>query len=98
MCGSLFFGRIITILFSGVCTLFLKISAIVPSRGSTFFSQYVYYIAHKRLPLSSLNEYYIAHERLQFLVWMTIVESGWNVWVWLVGVGGIYGCGYWVWF
>ena len=42
-------------------------------------------------------------------VWMTIVESGWNVWVWLVGVvsrrwvwlvgvGGIYGCGYWVWF
>ena len=24
---------------------------------------------------------------------MTIVESGWNVWVWLVGVGGIYGCG-----
>ena len=37
-------------------------------------------------------------------VWMTIVESGWNVWVWLVGVvtmrrvwlvgvGGIYGCG-----
>ena len=35
-------------------------------------------------------------------VWMTIVESGWNVWVclvgvvirrwvWLVGVGGIYG-------
>ena len=39
---------------------------------------------------------------------MTIVESGWNVWVWsvgvvcrrrvwLVGVGEIYGCGYWVW-
>ena len=37
-------------------------------------------------------------------VWMTIVESGWNVWVWLVGVvirrwvwlvgvGGIYGYG-----
>ena len=26
-------------------------------------------------------------------VWMTFVESGWNVWVWLVGVGGIYGCG-----
>ena len=37
-------------------------------------------------------------------VWMTIVESGWNVWVWLVGVvsrrqvwlvgvGEIYGCG-----
>ena len=79
MCGSLFFGRIITIRFSGVCTLFLTISAIVPSRGSTFFSQDVYYIAHKRLPLSSLNEYYIAHERLPFLVWMTIVESGWNV-------------------
>ena len=106
-----FFGRIITILFSGVCTLFFTISAIVPSRGSTFFSQDVYYIAHKRLPLSSLNEYYniIAHERLPFLVWMTIVESGWNVWVWLVGVvsrrwvwlvgvGGIYGCGYCVWF
>ena len=36
---QLFFGRIITILFSGVCTLFLTISAIVPSRGSTFFSQ-----------------------------------------------------------
>ena len=33
----------------------------------------------------------------KFKVWMTIVESGWNVWVWLVGVGGIYGCGYWVW-
>ena len=29
----------------------------------------------------------------KFKVWMTIVESGWNVWVWLVGVGGIYGCG-----
>ena len=38
----------------------------------------------------------------KFKVWMTIVESGWNVWVWLVGVvsrrrvwlvgvGGIYG-------
>ena len=46
---------------------------------------------------------------VKFKVWMTIVESGWNVWVWLVGVvsrrwvwlvgvGGIYGCGYWVWF
>ena len=23
--------------------------------------------------------------------------SGWNLWVCLVGVGGIYGCGYWVW-
>ena len=22
----------------------------------------------------------------KFKVWMTIVESGWNVWVWLVGV------------
>ena len=44
----------------------------------------------------------------KFKVWMTIVESGWNVWVWLVGVvsrrrvwlvgvGGIYGCDYWVW-
>ena len=40
----------------------------------------------------------------KFKVWMTIVESGWNVrvwlvgvvsrrWVWLVGMGGIYGCG-----
>ena len=36
-------------------------------------------------------------------VWMTILESGWNLWVWLVGVvsrrwvwlvGGIYGDGY----
>ena len=36
-------------------------------------------------------------------VWMTILESGWNIWVWLVGmvsrrwvwlVGGIYGYGY----
>ena len=36
-------------------------------------------------------------------VWMTILESGWNLWVWLVGVvsrrqvwlvGGLYGCGY----
>ena len=26
-------------------------------------------------------------------VWMTILENGWNVWVWLVGLGGIYGCG-----
>ena len=43
-------------------------------------------IAHKGLPLSSLNEHYIAHERLPFLVWMTIVESGWNLWVWLLGV------------
>ena len=40
----------------------------------------------------------------KFKVWMTIVESGWNVWVglvgvvsrrrvWLVGVGRIYCCG-----
>ena len=39
-------------------------------------------------------------------VWLTIVEeSGWNLWVWLVGVvsrrrvwllGGIYGCSYWL--
>ena len=29
----------------------------------------------------------------KFKVWMTIVESRWNVWVWLVGMGGIYGCG-----
>ena len=40
----------------------------------------------------------------KFKVWMTIVECGWNVWVclvgevsrrqvWLLGVGGIYGCG-----
>ena len=45
----------------------------------------------------------------KFKVWMTILESGGNVWVWLVGVvsrrrvwlvgvGEIYGCGYWVWF
>ena len=36
-------------------------------------------------------------------IWMTILESGWNLWVWLVGVvsrrwvwlvGGIYGYGY----
>ena len=27
---------------------------------------------------------------LQFKVWMTIVESGWNLWVWLAGGG----CGY----
>ena len=43
-------------------------------------------------------------ECAEFKVWMTFVESGWNVWVWLVGVvsrrwvwlvgvGGIYGCG-----
>ena len=67
MCGSLFFGRIITILFSGVCTLFLTISAIVPSRGSTFFSLRLVGVVSRR-------------------------------WVWLVGVVGIYGCGYWVWF
>ena len=24
-------------------------------------------------------------------VWMTIVESGWNLWVWLVGI--VSGCG-----
>ena len=28
----------------------------------------------------------------KFKVWMTIVESGWNVWVWLVGVAT--GCGF----
>ena len=25
-------------------------------------------------------------QEAKFKVWMTIVESGWNVWVWLVGV------------
>ena len=44
------------------------------------------------------------HTCAKLKVWMTIVESGWNVWVWLVGVvsrrwvqlvgeGGINGCG-----
>ena len=37
----------------------------------------------------------------EFEVWMTFVKSGWNLWVWLVGVvsrrqvwlvGGNYGC------
>ena len=51
---------------------------------------------------------YVYNKFVQRLLLMTIVESGWNVWVWLVGVvsrrrvcllgvGGIYGCGYWVW-
>ena len=85
MCGSLFFGRIITILFSGVCTLFLTISAIVPSRGSTFFvSGCLLYCSQAAAFI--VSECYIAHERLPFLVWMTIVE-----WVECMGVAS--GCG-----
>ena len=30
-------------------------------------------------------------------IWMTIVESGWNVWVWLVGVASGSGWNLWVW-
>ena len=33
----------------------------------------------------------------KFKVWMTIVESGWNVWVWLVGVASGSGWNLWVW-
>ena len=33
----------------------------------------------------------------RFKVWMTIVESGWNVWVWLVGVASGSGWNLWVW-
>ena len=31
-------------------------------------------------------------------VWVWLVGVVSRRWVWLVGVGGIYGCGYWVWF
>ena len=53
-------------------------------------------------PLSKI----VIHTSVQYgcaEVWMTILESGWNLWVWLVGVvsrrwvwlvGGIYGYGY----
>ena len=72
-------------------------------------------LAHTRLlfttPIHSTHSPQLSSILLTFhklKVWMTIVESGWNVWVWLVGVvrkrmvwlvgvGGIYGCGYWVW-
>ena len=49
------------------------------------------------LPKKDLIQYGCAE------VWMTILESGWNLWVWLAGVvsrrwvwlvGGIYGHGY----
>ena len=33
----------------------------------------------------------------KFKVWMTIVEGGWNVWVWLVGVASGSGWNLWVW-
>ena len=59
---------------------------------------------HRFHPLSTI----VIHTLHKLKVWMSIVESGWNVcvWlvgavsrrrVWLVGVGGIYGCVYWVW-
>ena len=37
---------------------------------------------HTFHPLSTI----VIHTCGKFKVWMTIVESGWNVWVWLVGV------------
>ena len=57
------------------------------------------------LALGTLSR--ILNTAIELKVWMTIVESGWNVWdvwvwlvgvgsrrrVWLVGVGGKYGCG-----
>ena len=66
-----------------------------------FIYIYIYYITSARVTSVLLT-------CAKFKVWMAIVESGWNVWVWLVGVvskrrwwlvgvGGIYGCGYWVW-
>ena len=57
---------------------------------------------HRFHPLSKI----VIHTSVQYgcaEVWMTILESGWNLWVWLVGVvsrrwvwlvGGIYGYGY----
>ena len=59
-------------------------------------------LEQERKTFKKMNKKYIG--MLLQKVWMTIVESGWNVWVWLVGVvsrrwvwlvgvGGIYGCG-----
>ena len=57
---------------------------------------------HRFHPLSKI----VNHSSVQCgctEVWLTILESGWNLWVWLVGVvsrrwvwlvGGIYGYGY----
>ena len=33
-----------------------------------------------------VDYWYLTLTCAKFKVWMTIVESGWNVWVWLVGV------------
>ena len=55
---------------------------------------------HRFHPLSKIV---IHNSVIHTEVWMTILESGWNLWVWLVGVvsrrsvwvvGGIYGYGY----
>ena len=57
---------------------------------------------HRFHPLSKIVIHTSAHPYCTE-VWMTILESGWNLWVWLVGVvsrrwvwlvGGIYGYGY----
>ena len=69
---------------------------------SSLRSQLQKVLEQERKTFLKMNKKYIG--MLLQKVWMTIVESGWNVWVWLVGVvsrrwvwlvgvGGIYGCG-----
>ena len=41
---------------------------------------------HPYIPHSLHNCHLYFLTCAKFTVWMTIVESGWNVWVWLVGV------------
>ena len=56
---------------------------------------------HRFHPLSKIVIHTSAHPYCTE-VWMTILESGWNLWVWLVGavsrrwvlLVGIYGYGY----
>ena len=48
----------------------------------------VYRFPHTTYPYSSC---------ICWNVWVWLVGVVSRRWVWLVGVGGIYGCGYWVW-
>ena len=64
---------------------------------SFFINKFVFKIIINIITFESLSHPYCTE------VWTTILESGWNLWVWLVGVvsrrwvwlvGGIYGYGY----
>ena len=60
-------------------------TASIFSTLSVIFSFLTVFLLHTAM-MASFNRGQLPARQIKLKVWMTIVESGWNVWVWLVGV------------